>query len=237
MSDLRVWWPRSPRPGNLGDVLTPAILDRLGHRARWVDQGSADLLATGSIIRFARAGQTVWGSGAMWATDRPDRRARYLAVRGPLTGRVVTEAGGTDPGVYGDPALLLPELVNGAVPKIHDLGLVPHYVDREIVRKLHPGERRIDVLRANPLDVVREIRQCRAIVSSSLHGVIVAHAYRIPAAWVRWSDKLSGDDTKFHDYAASVGWTAVPYPGLASAEPMLPGSIDVTALLEAGRSL
>jgi hypothetical protein len=234
---LRVWWPRTPKPGNLGDVLTPVLLGRLGYAPRWTPQGAADVLASGSIIRFARAGQTVWGSGAMRATDRPDRRARYLAVRGPLTRRAVLAAGGSCPEVYGDPALLLAEFVNGSVPKVHDLGLVPHYVDRAIVASLHPNEHRIDVLRADPLDVVREIRECRAIVSSSLHGIIVAHAFGIPAAWVRWSDKLDGDDIKFHDYAASVGWTAVPCPDLASAEPTLPSGIDVTALLDAGRSL
>ena len=237
MKSLRVWWPRTPKPGNLGDVLTPVLLERLGYAPRWTPQIAAKVLATGSIIRFARAGQTVWGSGAMRATDRPDPRARYLAVRGPLTRRAVLKAGGSCPEVYGDPALLLPELVNGPVPKVHDLGLVPHYVDRAIVAGLHPNEHRIDVLRADPLEVVREIRQCRAVVSSSLHGVIVAHAFGIPAAWVRWSDKLSGDDTKFHDYAASVGWAAVPCPDLASAEPTLPSGIDVTALLDAGRSL
>jgi hypothetical protein len=221
----------------LGDVLTPIILERLGYRVLWEGQAKATVLATGSIIRFAHAGQTVWGSGAMRATDRPDRRARYLAVRGPLTRRAVLAAGGSCPEVYGDPALLLAELVNGSVPKVHDLGLVPHYVDRKAVAGMHPNEHRIDVLRADPLEVVREIRQCRAIVSSSLHGIIVAHAFGIPAVWVRWSDKLSGDDTKFRDYASSVGWTAVPCRDLASAEPTLPSGIDVTALLDAGRSL
>jgi len=33
----------------------------------------------------------------------------------------------------------------------------------------------------------------------------VAHAYGIPAVWVKFSNKLFGDNIKFYDYFASVG--------------------------------
>lgn len=241
MKTLRVWWPRTPRPGNLGDVLTPVILGYLGYRVRWATQGSADVLGIGSIVRFARAGQIVFGSGAMRQADHPNPRAEYLAVRGPLTRQIVERHGGTCPEVYGDPALLLSECVTGTVPKKHDLGLVPHYVDREHVRKLHPDEHVIDILRADPLEVVREIRECRAIVSSSLHGIIVAHAFGIPAAWVRWSDKLSGDGTKFQDYAESVGVSFPAYDRLTDVRMVVPVPEAVPrvcgALVAASRSL
>jgi len=235
---LRVWWPRSPRPGNLGDVLTPHVLGWLGYDARWASQGSADVLATGSIVRFATGRHTVWGSGAMRATDQPSPRARYLAVRGPLTRKVVLAAGGECPEVYGDPALLLAGFVTCDVPKVHDLGIVPHYVDHGAMTRAHPRERVIDVLRADPLEVVREIRECRSVVSSSLHGIIVAHAFGIPAAWVRWSDRLSGDGIKFRDYAASVGVELHPWSTVeqAAAAPVL-GSFDPGPLLQATRGL
>jgi len=60
-------------------------------------------------------------------------------------------------------------------------------------------------LNADPLEVARQIASCTKIVSSSLHGIIAAHAYGIPAAWVQFSDKLSGDGIKFADHFASVG--------------------------------
>lgn len=217
MKTLRAWWPKTPRPGNLGDVLTPVVLAHLGYQAVWTPRPSADVLATGSIARFARAGQTVFGAGVIDSKDRLNPHARYLAVRGPITREIARRAGAECPAVFGDPALLLPDFVNGAVPVRHDVGLVPHYVDRDRVRSLHPTEHVIDVLRADPLDIVREIRECRAIVSSSLHGLIVAHAFGIPAAWVKWSDRLTGDDVKFHDYALSVGIGLTPHERLAAA--------------------
>ena len=106
MKELAVWWPTSPTPGNLGDILTPVLLRHFGIRAEWTDQGSAELLCVGSIIRFAKPGQRILGSGAMWAKDAPDPRAEYLAVRGPRTMEIVLKAGGECPPVFGDPALL-----------------------------------------------------------------------------------------------------------------------------------
>jgi hypothetical protein len=229
---VRVWWAKAPAPGNLGDVLTPVILRGLGIEARYAPQQNAQLLAIGSIIRFATR-HAVWGSGAMRMTDKPSPKARYLAVRGPLTRDVVRAAGGDCPEVYGDPALLLPLFHNAPVEQKYELGVVPHYRDTEALTCAKLSGLPIAwPLHANPLAVVDRIRSCKAIISSSLHGIIVAHAYGIPAAWL-YSPRLNGDGTKFRDYAASVGIMLTPHRTIGSAFPEGPGVFFVKPLIDA----
>src|SRR5690606_13222558 len=52
----------------------------------------------------------------------------------------------------------------------------------------------------NPKEVISEISSCTCIVSSSLHGLIVADSYRIPTAWMILSDKINGGPFKYNDY-------------------------------------
>lgn len=228
---MKTWWSVKPSPGNLGDVLTPVILRKLGIPVRWAPLHQAELIGIGSTLRFVTKDHTVLGTGAMWAHDRPSPNARYLAVRGPLSRDIVLQAGGDCPAVFGDLALLLPRIHDGPIEKTCHIGVVPHYVDTEAARHTYPDAHLIPPLAADPLSVVDAIRQCRLILSSSLHGLIVAHAYGIPAAWVRLSDKLDGDDTKFHDYGASVGLHVHP-----DMEPAV-GTFDTGPLLEAVETL
>ena len=71
------------------------------------------------------------------------------------------------------PGLLAPVLVP-AVPKTIDVGVIPHWTDTELWQR----ERGvlIDVC-GDPLDVITQIASCHQVVSSALHGIIVADAF------------------------------------------------------------
>jgi polysaccharide pyruvyl transferase WcaK-like protein len=56
-----------------------------------------------------------------------------------------------------------------------------------------------------PQAVIEDIARCEYVASSSLHGVIIAHALGVPAVWLRMSDQLKGGDFKFRDYASALG--------------------------------
>ena len=53
--------------------------------------------------------------------------------------------------------------------------------------------------------MIDEICSCNYIISSSLHGLILADAYGIPNLWISVSDKVKGVDCKFADYFSGVG--------------------------------
>lgn len=204
---LKVFWYRRPRPGNFGDILTPLILEHYGYEVEHVMAEEADYVMVGSVAKIVLPRHTVLGSGVMTENPRLCSEARWRWVRGPLTRAAVIRNGGHCPEIYGDPAMLLPRIVAPATEKKHRVGLVPHYVDYESVRNQFPDTPVINLLNADPTEVIQEITACESIISSSLHGIIAAHAYGIPAAWVKFSDKLAGDDTKFHDHYQAMGLT------------------------------
>jgi len=205
---LKAFWYRIPRPGNFGDILTPLILESYGYRVQHAMQEDADYIMVGSIAKIATPRHTVLGSGIMTSTPTLCPESRWIWARGPRTRHAVLANGGECPEIYGDPALLLPKIISPAKEKKYKIGVVPHYVDYDQVKKLYPDHNVINLINADPRFVIEKITECEKIISSSLHGIIAAHAYGIPAAWVKFSNKLAGDDTKFHDHYESVGLKA-----------------------------
>ena len=224
----RFWWPIKP---NFGDVLTPYILRhfRIPH-TRVPNPASANALCIGSIAKFAKAGTHVYGSGFMSQNDPVAAKAVWHWVRGPYSRQKVLKAGGSCPELYGDPAMLLPLLWEPS-EKIHEVGIVPHYVDFQDCRKMFPDLPVIDLVTHDCKEVVRQITSCKKIISSSLHGIIAAHAYGIPAAWVPFSDRLNGDGIKFRDHYASVGLEAKA--STISNPDFQVGSLDIEPLVKA----
>ena len=160
----------------------------------------------GSIISSATKKSIVWGSGIIKADDNISD-AKFTAVRGPKTRQRILDLGFSCPEIYGDPAILLPNYYNPTVEKKYNIGIIPHYVDYESIKASLKDEKRIKVinlLTKSVEDTTNEILECKHIISSSLHGVIVSQAYRIPSLWIKFSSKLSGDNIKFYDYYESM---------------------------------
>ena len=165
------------------------------------------LISVGSIISwYNNPSAHVWGAGIMNRYDKINN-AKFYAVRGKYTQLRLQEHGYKVPEAIGDPALLLPLVVKPKSSKKYKLGVIPHYIHYEEVVNLFYNQD--DVLVINLRDdiekVVNNIFSCEKTISSSLHGIIVSHAYGIECLWYNFSKKkIAGDNIKFKDYFSSV---------------------------------
>lgn len=208
LPEARVWWWRDIP--NFGDLLSPALVQRhLLLRPTFSNEpGRGRLLAIGSIARRARPNDLVFGSGLMREVEFVATGVKFLAVRGPLTRNLIRDA--DVPAVYGDPAILLPRFYRPRRIQRAAVGIIPHYSDQDIMRRDDPQIRNIDVTSRNWKKTVDKITSCDVVLSSSLHGIVVAEAYGVPAVWVRASDRVRGDGFKFRDYYASANRDTEP---------------------------
>lgn len=206
---LKAYWYRS-KVRNFGDEITPYLIENLFERQPCYSEGKIPffdriLFGAGSIIAHAKKPYTarLWGSGIISRTDKFVRPLSVLAVRGPETRLHLLKHGVSCPESYGDPGVLLPLVYRPSVSRGSAvIGVVPHYVDYERAQRVLGdalGYRLIDV-RKGVEDVVDAIAGCDCVISSSLHGLIVASAYGVPSCWVKFSPDLFGDDVKFHDF-------------------------------------
>lgn len=207
---ISMWWPVS---NNFGDLIGPYVAAKITGRQVMYAEAKAEYphyVVGGSVLNHVSGSAVVWGAGLGTITDGVNTCTDIRAVRGPFSRARALACGAQCPPVYGDPGMLLPRFHTPSLKRDRKIGIVPHYVDQyrayDRYRELHV----IDVFQ--PIgSVIDEICSCEAIYSSSLHGIIVAHAYGIPATWIKISDSMGGDGTKFRDYFGSVGMD-VPQP-------------------------
>lgn len=164
------------------------------------------LLSVGSILHyFNGSGGHVWGSGIIEKGANVKAKHKFYLVRGPYTRSRLLDLGHDVPEIYGDPALILPDLYHPTLTGIKNLLLIPHVIHYQEVLVKFPSHNILNLATSNVEHVINEICSSKLNLSSSLHGLIVSHAYGVPALWVNFSNKdLDGDGVKFLDYFSSV---------------------------------
>lgn len=192
--------------GNFGDELAPIILGWIADRPiEYVSYAEKNkLLLVGSIMTRWKENDVIWGTGTMYDKDiTAPKGVKILAVRGPLSKQKIK--GAEVPEIYGDPALLMPKIYTPkSIGRRYKVGIIPHYVDQNRFIIDDSSMLVIDV-GDHPFKIIDQINSCDVIVSSSLHGIIVAEAYGVPAVWLQVSDKVLGGNHKFNDYFLSTG--------------------------------
>jgi len=182
------------------------------------------MIGIGSILENTLAKSNgnrimVWGSGFIerpgkeicWAKDKLEfdpkaiRNLTFYAVRGRETLKRIPAKYRNIP--LGDPGLLT-NLAFKQVRKTDKIGIVPHYdnLDDPLLDNIRQDDRFVII---NPLDpvkkVVTTISSCKLVISSSLHGLIVADSYGVPCVHTTFKHKLIGGDYKFLDYYSVTG--------------------------------
>ncbi len=211
---LPLYYYRYKQFTNFGDELSLKIVERIvGHEINVLSHAEVPLcnkklLALGSLLILSRDGDVLWGTGMnVKRLDLKYFRFSDLdirALRGPKTRQFLIDNFGIEPAeVYGDPALLMshlfPEFQRAEVP-LYPFILIPHCSDLELYPKeLYPYV----VYPTDPWEeVVEKITQSAFVISSSLHGIIVAESFGIPA---RFLSGRSEPLFKYEDYYLGTG--------------------------------
>lgn len=212
---------------NFGDALSEKIVERIvGHRIATTfneslkaEHGKRKFLALGSIIDKAENDDVIWGSGVngKYPNSKDKKYYRFTqldvrAVRGPLTRQFLMDMGIKVPEIYGDPALLLPKLFPEFKKAEHpsqEYIIIAHFSDEDLfVNNPHfvSAKEDWDI-------VIRKILDSKFVISTSLHGVIVAEAFGIPARYLKvsefeplfkYADYYSGTNRPNFKYATSI---------------------------------
>lgn len=185
------WWRPRKKPYNFGDELGAIILTKLGYKVRRVAMAKADVLLTGTMVDPAETtnqNATLIGTGSGYQHESV-HNFNVLAARGQLTAdnlKVQVPLG--DLG-------LLASRIWPKQPTKYNVGIVRHYVDKD---EYGFGDIIIDA-GGDAETIIKQISSCRVILSSSLHGLIVADSYGIPNMRIARDDVITGN-YKWMDY-------------------------------------
>jgi autotransporter strand-loop-strand O-heptosyltransferase len=207
---------------NWGDILSQFLLEHYSDKELnkddifYFDDAShmldknGKIVGIGSSMKYVRHDDYVWGTGCIDEHHVGNKPKKVYSVRGPLTRDVLLNRGWDVPEVYGDPALLFPQIYNPTIEKKYKIGLIPHCVDFFSLDGLkainHMEDMGIKIINVTSgiYEFIDQLKECELIISSSLHGLIAADAYGIPNYRVKISELVHGGDFKYLDHYASV---------------------------------
>ena len=200
---------------NLGDDLAVPIFSYMLQRKGLTPDSTAKkrthLYSIGSILMLGYQDAVVWGSGILTETSFLRtifhraffRKLDIRAVRGPLTRKTLLKWGHHCPEVCGDPGCLMPLFYKPSVEKTLDYLVIPHYLIERKVKNTIPAENITSMMTDDYQAVIDKICSAKKVISSSLHGIILAEAYGVPA--IHFQHRPKRFDFKYEDWYQSTG--------------------------------
>lgn len=203
------WWSREDRQHveNVGDYLSVVVCEyMLAQKGLSFDtpvSTTKHLYGIGSIIQGGAQNATIWGSGLKNGVEdigflfKHTRKLDIRLVRGPRTREALMRQGFRCPEKYGDPALIMPLIYAPEGGKTGEPLVVLHHASQI------QCENSITPLYTDYKEFINRIASSSLVISSSLHGIILAEAYDVPA--VLLDDDAVKNKFKYEDYYYSTG--------------------------------
>lgn len=237
MSVYKIAYPIIP---NMGDLINKDMLeDIFSVTVEQAELKNCNMIAIGSgldhifksadlkirlkqkVISALNNNVHIWCSGFIrenlrGTSDLIYKNINVHALRGELTHRRMEKYTGKKYDVpLGDGGLLAQRWIGEYPAKKYAVGIIPHFKEQEhpTVKKLLSayGDSTLIDLRDTPKDVVRKIGECELIISSSLHGLIVADSFHVPNLHITLNNKMFGDGYKYRDYYSAFGLDHTPF--------------------------
>lgn len=206
---------KSPKQ-NLGDWLAVPIYDYMT-QINHLDKNkkirkTKHLYSIGSLIMMGHQDATIWGSGILFSEPpgyqwkrNSYRTLDVRCVRGPETIRRLKENNiDVSNCKMGDPGVLLPLIYQPQEYSAKkDYAVITH-----MSKRTSPTPNEIEILTDDWKKTIDEIYNSKLVISSSLHGIILAEAYGIPA--IMLDNTVKNDKFKYNDYYYSTGRYSYP---------------------------
>jgi len=216
---------------NFGDAINKLFWEYLIQNKICKNKSKLHYITTGSIMCLVNNKSIILGTGFIskngdiggnnfQSTSSIKHKIphKIIAVRGPLSRQKMLNFNIECPENYGDPLILMPCLNNNYTNIKEDIiGIIPHYIDKnnknykllkKNLEKKSYNVKYIDIeVGTNHEKLIDEINNCKYIISSSLHGVIMGIVYKKKTIFIEFSDLVLGNGFKFKDFFKSVNIT------------------------------
>lgn len=232
MKKVKVYYAKV---ANMGDILNKDVIEKcfgckvvrrnyLFGKVSGIGSGLGNFTLEGPTWkRFLKRASNVispdvniWGTGFVCYKEKDEAlyksKIKFCAVRGELSKKRIEKLTGKDLSnlPLGDAGILASSLLEGEkIEKKYDVGIIAHYKEKDepIFKELYNkfnNSTIIDV-QDTPYNVTKKIAECKTIISSSLHGLIIADSLRVPNVHIVVTNNLLGDGFKFDDYYSAYG--------------------------------
>lgn len=190
---------------NVGDYYAFWLAKKLYKEVQY--STNPNLVITGSILGLDNFTNStiVWGAGlhnmVVNETCHILNKSNFKAVRGKLTAEKLK----LSDVVLGDPGLLASKYFKPKTVDKKSICILAHWRDYYTLKAKYKNK--VDIINMatnNVEEILTKINSYEFVLSTSLHGLIFAHSYGIPALYVEATKPESRGYFKFKDYYSSL---------------------------------